>query len=67
MSEPTYAQTVTRLAREYGPKYKDGTITRDDLEVVTDQLVSAAYAVGISAADANADFFDEVDAGPIEA
>ena len=65
MSEPTYAQTVTHLAREYGPAYKNGTITRDDIETMTGRLMDAAYPAGISAADATADLFDEIDAdGP---
>lgn len=67
MSEPTYAETVTRLAREYGPVYKDSTISRDDLESMTGKLMDAAYPAGINAADATADLFDEIDAGPVGA
>lgn len=66
MSEPTYAQTVTRLAREYGHAYQDSTISRDDLESMTGKLMDAAYPAGISAADATADLFDEIDAGPVK-
>lgn len=65
MSEPTYAQTVTRLAREWNASAVDGRVTKQVFASTFCQLEDAAKAVGISQDDATDDLYDEIDAnGP---
>lgn len=59
---PSYAQTVTRLAREYRGKL-DSSEARNAL---LDELFTAAGAAGISVPDALDDLFDEINAEPVQ-
>lgn len=65
MSEPTYAQTVTRLAREWNASAMDGRVSKPVAASTFKRLEDAAEAVGISQDDATDDLYDEIDAdGP---
>lgn len=62
----SYAQTVTRLAREYRACCPaDGPIPTADYRRIVNQLHVAADAAGINRPDAARDLFDEIDAGPV--
>lgn len=66
MSEPTYAQTVTRLAREYRSYGSVGElISPADYAQIVDRLHAAADRAGISRSDAARDLFDEINAEPV--
>jgi len=61
----TYAQTVTRLAREWNAAAVDGRVPKQVAASVFGQLEDAAERVGISQNDATDDLYDEIDAdGP---
>jgi len=61
----TYAQTVTRLAREWNAAAVDGRVPKQVAASVFGQLVDAAERGGISQDDATSDLYDEIDAdGP---
>lgn len=65
MSEPTYAQTVTRLARKWNTAAEDGRASKQVSASVFGQLEDAAEQAGISQDDATSDLYDEIDAdGP---
>lgn len=68
MSEPTYAQTVTRLAREYR-SYADAGKLIPAVEYVgiADRLHAAADAAGIDRPIAGRDLTDEINAEPVKA
>jgi hypothetical protein len=63
---PTYAQAVTRLAREYR-SYGDASklIPPADYAGIVNRLHAAADNVGINRADAAQDLFDEINAEPV--
>lgn len=63
----TYAQTVTRLARDYRNALDDNTMCQEVREPILNQLFDMAHAVGISSKDAVNDLFDEIEAGPVNA
>lgn len=65
MSEPTYAQTVTRLAREWNASAMDGRVSKQVSAATFRQLEDAAERAGISQDDATDDLYNEIDAdGP---
>lgn len=65
MSEPTYAQIVTRLAREWNASAVNGRVSKQVSASTFKQLEDAAEAVGISQNDATDDLYNEIDAnGP---
>jgi len=66
MSEPTYAQTVTRLAREWRSCRPVGKpVPASDCTRIVSQLHAAADVIGISHSDAARDLFDEIHAEPV--
>lgn len=65
--EPTYAQTVTRLARGYRDALSAGHDANDIQRNTLYVLFPVAGAAGISESDAVADLFDEIDAEPVVA
>jgi hypothetical protein len=63
--EPTYAQTVTRLAREWNAAAVDGRVSKQVSASVFRRPEDAAEHAGISQDDATDDLYDEIDAdGP---
>ena len=61
----TYAQTVTRLAREWNAAAVDGRVPKQVAASVFGRLGDAAECAGISQDDATSDLYDEIDAnGP---
>lgn len=66
--DPSYAQTVTRLAREYR-SYGDAgqVIPADEYVGIANRLYAAADKAGIDRSDAARDLFDEINAEPVEA
>lgn len=61
----TYAQTVTRLAREWNAAAVDGRVSKQVTASVFGRLEDAAECAGISQDDATSDLYDEIDAdGP---
>lgn len=68
MSEPTYAQTVTRLAREYRSYADAGHLIPADKYVgIVNRLHAAADRARIDRVTAARDLFDEVNAEPVKA
>lgn len=63
----TYAQTVTRLAREYNETAVDGEVLPADHFRIITELHDAADRAGISRDVATADLKNEVEAGPVGA
>ena len=67
-SEPTFARTVTRLAREYRSCLPDNAAIPPWHYVrIMNQLHVAADMAGISHHDAAKDLFDEINAEPVTA
>lgn len=64
---PTYAQTVTALAREYHGSAVDGEVPPSVHFRITTELHAAAARVGIDADTANEDLAEEVQAAFVEA
>lgn len=67
MSEPTYAQTVTRLAREYHQLVDAGEAPPVAYFSLTERLNVAAVNAGIDRVTSVRDLKDAIDAGPVEA
>jgi hypothetical protein len=68
MSEPTYAQTVTRLAREYRSWHEAGeVIPPAEYVQIVNRLHAAADKAGIDRHIAARDLFDEINAEPVKA
>lgn len=65
---PTYAMTITHLAREYR-SYGDAgeLIPADEYVGIVNRLHAAADRAGIDRPDAARDLFDEINAEPVEA
>lgn len=68
MSAPTYAQTVTRLAREHRSWHDAGElIPPDEYVQIVNRLHVAADKAGIDRRVAGRDLFDEINAEPVTA
>lgn len=66
MSEPTYVQTVTRLAREYRSYAEAGELIPPAEYVrIVNRLHVAADAAGIDRAVAARDLSDKINAEPV--
>lgn len=65
-SAPSYAQTVTALAREYRAAKVNGRIPQASHQGIVDRLVTAAAVAGVAEGDALDDLFDEVAAPPVQ-
>ncbi|ACU71853.1 hypothetical protein Caci_2944 [Catenulispora acidiphila DSM 44928] len=59
--DPSYAQTVTRLAREYHVAKATGQMSDRMIATMLAKLRTAAGCAGVSAEDAYNDLWDEVD------
>lgn len=65
MSEPTYAQTVTRLAREYHQLVSNGEAPPVAYFSLTERLHVAATNAGIDRVTSVRDLKDEINAEPV--
>lgn len=65
MSEPTYAQIVTRLAREYHQLVDGGAAPPVAYFSLTERLNVAAVNAGIDRVTSVRDLKDEIDAEPV--
>lgn len=61
---PSYAQTVTALARQYHELAVDGEVPPNEYFRITTELHAAADAAGISSAVADEDLAEELQAEP---
>lgn len=67
MSETTYAQAVTRLARQYHlATPADGVISTEDYVDIVNRLHAAADRAGISRKNAALDLIDEIKAPAVQ-
>jgi hypothetical protein len=64
---PSYAQTVTRLAREYQRLVDNGEAPPVAYFQLTDRLHAAAAGAGIDRMTSVRDLKDEIEAGPVTA